>query len=233
MNLKSIISVLIFFVIFHVSCAQILLCTYRTDIYIGYICDIFIHNPNGTYNFTRISGTHLANKTNEDVLSIKRTTDSNTLNIPSIICETFQNATRLELQGIRISRIDENTFWGCKSLKYLDLTYNLLTSLPENAFSTHPPSNTNNIYELPWNKHVSHLQSLETLHLYYNRIEEIQPGAFNSLVNLKTLRLDNNKIKRVFPELFDSLKNLTALHLDNNKIEEIPSKAFHSLINFL
>jgi len=215
MCVKIITFVLIFFVVFYSSCAQILLCTYRTHYYYG-SCDIFIYNPSGTYNFSRISGTHLEGKTNEDVRYILRTTDSNTTNVPSIICDTFQNSTRFELQSIGISRIDENSFWGCKSLEYLDLSSNLLTSLPLNAFSTHPSSYPNKISELPWDKYGSHLQNLETLYLQGNKIQEIQPLVFNSLVNLKTLWLNSNKIKSVLPELFDTLKNLTVLYLNHN-----------------
>ncbi|CAG9798454.1 unnamed protein product [Chironomus riparius] len=231
MSLKFIYFVCVCVIIFYTTSAQILYCTFRNDSTYGYTCDIYILNPTGNYNFSRVLGSHFTGKTDQDVRFIKRSDNSNTTNVPYIICETFQNAIWFDLQSIRISRLDENTFWGCKSLKYLYLNNNLLTTLPPYLFSVHPSSHINEALTLPWDMFSSHLQSLEILNLSNNQIEEILPLTFNSLINLKSLYLHYNLVEEVQPETFSSLNNLVTLNFNYNKIIKLVPKSFESLVH--
>lgn len=196
--------------VFYMTSAQLLYCTFRNDYFYGYTCDIHITNPSGNYSFSRILGTHWNNKTNEDVKYIRRTDDSNTTNVPYIICETFQNATRFDMYAMRLTKLNENAFWECKSLQYLDLSNNQIVEI------------------LP--SHFESLVNLEILILSYNNISKIDAKAFSSLTNLKTLRLNNNKIIKI-SEIFEPLENLTNLYSYNNQIEEVSPKIFSALVN--
>uniref|UniRef100_A0A673VDL4 Lactoperoxidase n=1 Tax=Suricata suricatta TaxID=37032 RepID=A0A673VDL4_SURSU len=65
--------------------------------------------------------------------------------------------------------------------------------------------------------------------LRFNRIREIQPGAFRRLRNLNTLLLNNNQIKSIPSGSFEDLENLKYLYLYKNEIQSIDRQAFKGL----
>uniref|UniRef100_A0A7N9CU35 Ig-like domain-containing protein n=1 Tax=Macaca fascicularis TaxID=9541 RepID=A0A7N9CU35_MACFA len=67
------------------------------------------------------------------------------------------------------------------------------------------------------------------LDLRFNRIREIQPGAFRRLRNLNTLLLNNNQIKRIPSGAFEDLENLKYLYLHFNLIETLDPESFQHL----
>ncbi|XP_048209431.1 LOW QUALITY PROTEIN: peroxidasin homolog [Perognathus longimembris pacificus] len=67
------------------------------------------------------------------------------------------------------------------------------------------------------------------LDLRFNRIREIQPGAFRQLRKLNTLLLNNNQIKRIPSGAFEDLENLKYLYLYKNEIQSIDRQAFKGL----
>ncbi|XP_075856627.1 peroxidasin homolog isoform X2 [Microcebus murinus] len=67
------------------------------------------------------------------------------------------------------------------------------------------------------------------LDLRFNRIREIQPGAFRRLRNLNTLLLNNNQIRRIPGGAFEDLENLKYLYLYKNEIQSIDRQAFQGL----
>ncbi|XP_030054785.1 peroxidasin homolog isoform X2 [Microcaecilia unicolor] len=67
------------------------------------------------------------------------------------------------------------------------------------------------------------------LDLRFNRIKEIQPGAFRRLKNLNTLLLNNNQIKRIPSGVFEELESLKYLYLYKNEIQSIDRQAFKGL----
>lgn len=67
------------------------------------------------------------------------------------------------------------------------------------------------------------------LDLRFNRIREIQPGAFKGLRNLNTLLLNNNQIKSIPSGSFEDLENLKYLYLYKNEIQSIDRQAFQGL----
>ncbi|XP_018121404.1 peroxidasin isoform X2 [Xenopus laevis] len=67
------------------------------------------------------------------------------------------------------------------------------------------------------------------LDLRFNRIKDIQTGAFRHLKNLNTLLLNNNQIKRIPSEAFKDLENLKYLYLHFNQIETLEPESFHHL----
>ncbi|XP_038627579.1 peroxidasin homolog [Tachyglossus aculeatus] len=69
------------------------------------------------------------------------------------------------------------------------------------------------------------------LDLRFNRIREIQPGAFKHLKNLNTLLLNNNQIQRIPSGAFEDLENLKYLYLYKNEIQSIDREAFKGLVS--
>uniref|UniRef100_A0A8C6ACF6 Peroxidasin n=1 Tax=Marmota marmota marmota TaxID=9994 RepID=A0A8C6ACF6_MARMA len=67
------------------------------------------------------------------------------------------------------------------------------------------------------------------LDLRFNRIREIQPGAFRRLRNLNTLLLNNNQIKKIPSGAFEDLENLKYLYLHFNQIETLDPASFQHL----
>ncbi|KAM4693347.1 peroxidasin homolog isoform 2-T2 [Discoglossus pictus] len=67
------------------------------------------------------------------------------------------------------------------------------------------------------------------LDLRFNRIKEIQAGAFRNLKNLNTLLLNNNQVKRIPSGAFQDLDNLKYLYLHFNQIETLEPESFHHL----
>ncbi|XP_027629631.1 peroxidasin homolog isoform X1 [Tupaia chinensis] len=67
--------------------------------------------------------------------------------------------------------------------------------------------------------------------LRFNRIREIQPGAFQQLRSLNTLLLNNNQIKRIPAGAFEDLENLKYLYLYKNEIQAVDRQAFKGLVS--
>jgi len=89
--------------------------------------------------------------------------------------------------------------------------------------------NKNEIEKI-WVKHFefyfSHLQRLD---LSYNRINFLQDGCFDVLVNLHFLDLGHNKIFYLPDYLFSNLEKLEGLDLLDNKLEKLNKRAFSGI----
>ncbi|XP_020646055.3 SLIT and NTRK-like protein 6 [Pogona vitticeps] len=92
---------------------------------------------------------------------------------------------------------------------HLSLLNNSLTLLHENDFS----------------RFVNAL----TLHLGFNYIEDIEPGAFNGLSLLKQLHINHNSLEMLKEDTFHGLESLEFLQADNNFITIIEPSAFSKL----
>ena len=136
MNEKVLVLVLIFTMKFYIILGQneVISCRYFVSSN-NYACDLTIKNTNGWNNFTEIAGTHLINKTNEDIRSVSRVSGSSTKNVPSIICYTFEFTTRMELKSIGIEHISEYSFQNCKKLIYVGLGSNNITQIDGKSFN--------------------------------------------------------------------------------------------------
>lgn len=75
------------------------------------------------------------------------------------------------------------------------------------------------------------LTLLVNMHIDHNAIVEIPDRLFETLISLKVLSFDNNKLKRINKETFKGLTNLDKLFLRNNEISEIAEGAFENLSN--
>ncbi|KAL8189948.1 UNVERIFIED_CONTAM: SLIT and NTRK-like protein 6 [Gekko kuhli] len=68
-----------------------------------------------------------------------------------------------------------------------------------------------------------------SLHLGFNNIIDIEPGAFNGLSHLKQLHINHNSIEILKEDTFHGLENLEFLQADNNFITIIEPSAFSKL----
>ena len=73
------------------------------------------------------------------------------------------------------------------------------------------------------------LESLQRLHLRYNRLKTLPSGVFSSLSNLGFLDLSNNKLYELDVGIFESLKNLRLLFLNNNNLTRLPNQLFNGI----
>ncbi|KAK9708068.1 Leucine rich repeat [Popillia japonica] len=127
-------------------------------------------------------------------------------NLHSIHKEKFLKMDLINLQRIYLSRcriaiIDGMAFKGLANLVELDLSGNMLETVPTEIFID--------------------TQSLMRLTLSYNPIKSVKRLAFNHLSFLNTLELDSCEIRRIEEGAFIGLHSLEWLHLKNNKMTSV------------
>lgn len=173
-------------------------------------------------------------------------------NIPtqtSIISIEFTNISNLtdkdfvglfQLQELHLSsNLLENISLGVlkdnQQLRVLDLTNNLLTTLPPNLFNTAfnlasliLPENRLQTVNPSW---FCKLQSLEWLDLSSNMLTSLPSNTFNNLTNLLILDLSSNKLKYLPANLFSKLPNLERLNLGNNQLTTFAPGTFNHVFN--
>lgn len=103
--------------------------------------------------------------------------------------------------------IDENAFLDLTRLKYLDLSVNLLQTIPEKLFT-------------------SQKNSLETLWFSHNYLETIPREAFHHLSALKYINLNCNRIRAIHNYSFGHMSSLIEVSLAANMIDSIEPEAF-------
>lgn len=141
---------------------------------------------------------------------------------------------RLVLKYNRIKTVDAAfQFYG--ELKYVDLSYNHLVSIPTKSFEAQRKLvelhlNHNKISSVS-NKTFLGLRSLTVLSLRGNYLEELPERLFSLLPQLEELDLGQNRISRVDPAAFAGLTALRVLYLDDNQLRAVPTSSFTELAN--
>lgn len=128
--------------------------------------------------------------------------------------EIFRRSELLNLQKIylrdcRLGQIDRAAFAGLTNLVELDLSHNLLTSIPTSCLN-----------ELP---------SLRDLILTSNSIQKIDEKAFAPVPHLVKLDLSNCGIQTITPKAFEGLQSLHMLKLNGNKLSDLRAKTIETL----
>ncbi len=111
---------------------------------------------------------------------------------------------------------------GLTALRTLYLSFNQLTSLPQNIF--HDLTGLRSLYlynnqltELPEN--IFHgLTRLQSLYLYHNQLAALQENVFQGLTALQTIDLSYNQFTSMTANIFRGLPRLQNLYLANNPI---------------
>lgn len=130
---------------------------------------------------------------------------------------------KIEDQGpIDLSKPTEDAWWSHKPLIFLDLSSNVLKSIPEDLgmFEDLTTLNLqdNNLAMLP--SEIGRLTRLTKLNISRNKLTDL-PGAFYKLTELQNLNLSYNSLEMIAPDIGD-LVMLQALDLSHNCINSLP-----------
>ncbi len=122
----------------------------------------------------------------------------------------FSNLTTLSISDVLLTTIEEESFHGLVSLKYLTLSQNNI-------------ENVRNVF--------TNLPLLESLDLSSNRLVHLDPGIFDDLVMLQTLNLYPNPITRIHNGAFHYQGNLRVLKLGGSGFLLLDTRALEGLIS--
>lgn len=111
------------------------------------------------------------------------------------------NLQRVYLRNCRIGQIDDVAFHGLTNLIELDLSHNLLTSIPSGTF-----------HDIPF---------LRDLIISNNPIQKIETFAFQALHGLVKLDVSNCELQTISPNAFDGIDMLESLKINGNRLTEL------------
>ncbi|CAG9768910.1 unnamed protein product [Ceutorhynchus assimilis] len=171
-----------------------------------------------------------------------------------------EKVTRLVISTNVVRELPTDTFKFFKTLQYLDLKRNYLTTLTSNAFEGLEASleelylSENRIMTLP--ETPINLNILKLLDLSNNHLTDLPRNSFNSLTSLKQLNLSNNVhltkipepllhklakleiidmsfcgIQTIKSELFIKSNTLKEIHLKSNNLSDLQENSFVNMPN--
>ncbi|XP_072897496.1 uncharacterized protein [Hemitrygon akajei] len=115
----------------------------------------------------------------------------------------------LHLSNNLLENISSVVLKNIQQLRVLDLTNNLLTTLPPDVFNR--------------------AFNLASLILQGNRLETVNPSWFCKLQRLEWLDLSSNMLTSLLSNTFNNLTNLLILDLSSNKLEYLPANLFSKM----
>jgi len=132
-----------------------------------------------------------------------------TLSNEQFIRANLLNLQKLYLRNCKIGEIERETFKGLTNLVELDLSHNLLVTVPSLA--------------------LGYISSLRELTLASNHIHKIEGQAFGNTPSLHKLDLSHCDIQTISAQAFAGLQGLTLLRLNGNKLSELQPKTIETL----
>ena len=156
---------------------------------------IMDNNLLGSSNTSTIIGSHVVARYNK-LVDIPK----DTLNSKLVL---------LDLQGNKITRIGEQSFYATISLYFLNIMDNIIEYIDETAFSG--------------------LRNVYMIKLDRNRISRLLSGVFSSCTRLKFISLAGNPIHDVSNNLFVSPQGLSILDISNVPISEITTDTLRQI----
>ncbi|KAL7678216.1 hypothetical protein ACOME3_004443 [Neoechinorhynchus agilis] len=127
--------------------------------------------------------------------------DANLQSVPKGNSFTRANMVSLNFKGNRISALRSNDLYHWQSLRKLDLSYNDIEVIDEEAL---------------WN-----LKELTSLNLNGNRISDLPLNLFKNNVNLKVLSLAKNNLESFNPELIEDIPQVAYMSIAKNNVCEL------------
>lgn len=139
---------------------------------------------------------------------------------------------RLILRYNRIRSVDASfQFYG--ELRFVDLSYNHLVSIPQSSFEAQKKLNelhlTRNKISSVNNATFLGLRQLTVLNLRGNFLEELGAKLFQNLLNLEELDLGENRLSKLHIDCFAGLSKLRVLYLDDNQLMSVPTPSLMQL----
>lgn len=127
---------------------------------------------------------------------------------------------KIYIRSCRIGQVDRYAFRGLTNVIEIDLSDNLLTHVPSQAFDDVPYLRNISLARNPIQKveafAFQRVNQLQRLDLSYCQIQSIRPKAFDNLVNLEYLKLHDNQLQQLPTDTLESLVHLRSVELHNN-----------------
>jgi len=153
------------------------------------------------------------------------------------------NITNIKLYDNDIVTIDPDAFTTLINLNYLDVSYNLLTSLNtvyartiiadnnklKSIFIGSNAMSVNVEYNLITNLSCDNTLSIKSFYATGNRLSKI--ACLKRMTNATSIYLDSNRIGKINKSVFANLKNVTNLELYDNPKLKLGSKMIASMSN--
>ncbi|EZA54839.1 Insulin-like growth factor-binding protein complex acid labile subunit [Ooceraea biroi] len=137
---------------------------------------------------------------------------------------------KLSLKGNIIENIESNAFSGLTKLKYLDLSANQLRTLSSDFLLPVISLQFSNVGLRKIGQNFISSDSIITLSLDKNEINDISPGAFRKMKNLRHLNLSENRIPtEKFLMLYGNIKLQTLIINNNNDTSTKTLKEYETL----
>ena len=151
---------------------------------------------------------------------------NNRFNEISIFICYLKNLIILDMSNNRLSYIDDNFCWNLTNLKTLDLSGNLIKSIPPSIrymrYLRELNLSKNEILNIPYE--LTYLKHLKILDVSWNKIQLIKPNIFNELYSLEELYCNNNLLTNINNinnyTVFDSIISLKILDISNNQFQD-------------
>nr|AUW64605.1 toll-like receptor 3 [Mastacembelus armatus] len=166
------------------------------------------------YQMVSLSTTSFVYLPNLRVLTLGESLKASALNLDPSPFRPLSNLTYLDLSNNNIANINQNMLEGLMNLKVLKLQHNNLARLWKHANLGGPVL------------FLKGAQSLMTLRMDNNGLDEIPVEALRGLSNLSELSLSNNLLNSLKDSVFDSLTSLRILRLEKNLITTVRPEVF-------
>lgn len=178
---------------------------------LGQIQEIHMSNNHQTVN---LSSTSFIKVPSLKVLTLGRSLTVTALNRDPSPFRPLSNLTILDLSNNNIANIRENLLDGLVNLKVLKLQHNNFARLWKSANQGGPVL------------FLKGAQSLLSLQMDSNGLDEIPLEALRGLSKLRELSLANNLLNSLKDSIFDDLNSLQVLRLQKNLITTVRAEVF-------
>lgn len=134
--------------------------------------------------------------------------------LPSISANEFaaanlRNLHKLFIRNATLKQLHRDSLKGLDILIELDLSFNLLQTLPRSVFN--------------------HLAKLRVLMLNNNKLERLEDGLFRNMRFLHKIEIKENLLTRIETKAFFNLPMLTQIYLDGNQLAMLHRECFQHL----
>ncbi|KAL7013753.1 hypothetical protein ACKWTF_015561 [Chironomus riparius] len=188
-------------------------------------------------NSTNITGLHINNKTDDDVLKIVIESGTFSYFFPTKLCEKFKNLNQLDTMNSIIEVFDKNSFVSCSNLDQMLLTNSMDTEFPENLFFNNTKLTSlkltcDSLQTVSKNILKYQFKTLKILEMHIYTGNFLLPwNFFNDFENLFYLKIEITGLKNLDPGWFSKLANLEELYILNSEILNLSKNIFSPVTN--